>query len=608
MIVHDILARQIRSRHSTICCTGLTPRLRLEETLGLTNGRETNNDHPYHAGCVNTIRFGHQEHSNFLLTGSDDQTLKLWDVSGTARHQTTEDPRSSRAPLSTFDTGHTSNILSACFVRGTSFFASVGMRGEVRLTTTVTSQTLRIDHHKNGAYDARSIPHEPDLFWTCGEDGCVNQYDLRCRSQLGKQCIIQSYDTDSKSAFVSMSFNPLNPVYLALGCSSDPIVRIYDRRKLSEFDPSQSAVVLSCGAPAVVNAVRENAKRGRVTSVVYNRQGTELLVSYSHDYVYLFDVSGNHQEQHAMDSSSSSDRPKTRKPINFKVCPNDWSDTGPESSRRSTDATEQSPGERMAYELQLMLTQAFGGGGGGGGGDDGNEQEEEQEQEQDDEQDNEQKEERDTKEETKEQQTTDNGMGSNRHNTFIHPRATYRGHRNCRTIIKECNFYGMNDELIMSGSDDGRIFFWEKTTARVLGALVSDTRVVNCVQRREEDLLLASSGIDHNIKLFTPTGSDRSMRVPSLACVERTRRKRRRGGKRVVQAEEEKPDVDDGIDAIVQNNETMLAEQKAGSVVRLPSSLVLRMLVRMRRQQARERAAQQEEEGEDDDDNDVEDE
>ena len=31
-------------------------------------------------------------------------------------------------------------------------------------------------------------------------------------------------------------------------------------------------------------------RRGRVTSVAYNRTGSELLVSYSHDYVYLFDM------------------------------------------------------------------------------------------------------------------------------------------------------------------------------------------------------------------------------------------------------------------------------------------------------------------------------
>ena len=40
----------------------------------------------------------------------------------------------------------------------------------------------------------------------------------------------------------------------------------------------------------------------------------------------------------------------------------------------------------------------------------------------------------------------------------ITPSRAFSGHRNCRTICKEATFYGMFDEYIISGSDDGRIF------------------------------------------------------------------------------------------------------------------------------------------------------
>ncbi|KAF9177158.1 DDB1- and CUL4-associated factor 6, partial [Haplosporangium sp. Z 11] len=40
--------------------------------------------------------------------------------------------------------------------------------------------------------------------------------------------------------------------------------------------------------------------------------------------------------------------------------------------------------------------------------------------------------------------------------------------------IKEANFFGPNSEFIMSGSDDGRIFFWDKKTGRILNVLNAD--------------------------------------------------------------------------------------------------------------------------------------
>ena len=48
-----------------------------------------------------------------------------------------------------------------------------------------------------------------------------------------------------------------------------------------------------------------------------------------------------------------------------------------------------------------------------------------------------------------------------------------RGHRNCRTMLKEVNFYGFRDEYVVSGSDDGRVFFWDTHSARLLQTRVS---------------------------------------------------------------------------------------------------------------------------------------
>jgi len=46
--------------------------------------------------------------------------------------------------------------------------------------------------------------------------------------------------------------------------------------------------------------------------------------------------------------------------------------------------------------------------------------------------------------------------------------------------IKEANFWG--EEYVLSGSDCGRIFIWDKYSAELVMILQGDKHVVNCVQ------------------------------------------------------------------------------------------------------------------------------
>lgn len=78
----------------------------------------------------------------------------------------------------------------------------------------------------------------------------------------------------------------------------------------------------------------------------------------------------------------------------------------------------------------------------------------------------------------------------------------FTGHRNARTMIKEANFWG--DHFVMSGSDCGHIFFWDRYTGEVVMILEADRHVVNCIQPHPYDPVLASSGIDYDIKLWAP--------------------------------------------------------------------------------------------------------
>ncbi|XP_066594229.1 DDB1- and CUL4-associated factor 6-like isoform X2 [Prorops nasuta] len=82
----------------------------------------------------------------------------------------------------------------------------------------------------------------------------------------------------------------------------------------------------------------------------------------------------------------------------------------------------------------------------------------------------------------------------------------YTGHRNARTMIKEANFWG--DDFVMSGSDCGHVFIWKRDTARLCMLLEADQHVVNCLQPHPFLPILATSGIDFDVKLWAPINDE----------------------------------------------------------------------------------------------------
>ncbi|KAL0108166.1 hypothetical protein PUN28_015037 [Cardiocondyla obscurior] len=84
----------------------------------------------------------------------------------------------------------------------------------------------------------------------------------------------------------------------------------------------------------------------------------------------------------------------------------------------------------------------------------------------------------------------------------------YMGHRNARTMIKEANFWG--NDFVMSGSDCGHVFVWERDTARLCMLLEADQHVVNCLQPHPYLPMLATSGIDYDVKLWAPINDEPS--------------------------------------------------------------------------------------------------
>ncbi|KAF3443607.1 hypothetical protein FNV43_RR13295 [Rhamnella rubrinervis] len=86
----------------------------------------------------------------------------------------------------------------------------------------------------------------------------------------------------------------------------------------------------------------------------------------------------------------------------------------------------------------------------------------------------------------------------------------YKGHRNCETV-KGVNFLGPKCEYVVSGSDCGRIFIWRKKGGELIRVMEADKDVVNCIESHPHTMVLASSGIDNDIKMWTPKALERAV-------------------------------------------------------------------------------------------------
>ncbi|OJT03763.1 WD repeat protein iqw1 [Trametes pubescens] len=102
---------------------------------------------------------------------------------------------------------------------------------------------------------------------------------------------------------------------------------------------------------------------------------------------------------------------------------------------------------------------------------------------------------------------------------IIMPRSRFAGACNVETV-KDVNFLGPRDEFVVSGSDDGNWFMWEKKTGKIHDILEGDGAVVNVIEAHPYLPLVAVSGIDTTVKLFAPTtGTRRFSRLDQMDSI-----------------------------------------------------------------------------------------
>ncbi|XP_069890244.1 DDB1- and CUL4-associated factor 6 isoform X4 [Dipodomys merriami] len=314
-------------------------RLKLEATLNV------------HDGCVNTICWN--DTGEYILSGSDDTKLVI------------SNPYS-RKVLTTIRSGHRANIFSAKFLPCTNDKQIISCSGDGVIFYTNVEQDVETNRqcqftcHYGTTYEVMTVPNDPYTFLSCGEDGTVRWFDTRIKTSCTKEDCKDDILINCRRAATSVAICPPVPYYLAVGCS-DSSVRIYDRRMLGTRATGNYAGRGTTGMVARFIPSHLNNKSCRVTSLCYSEDGQEILVSYSSDYIYLFDPKDDTARELKTPSSEERQEELRQPPVKRLRLRGDWSDTGPRArpeSERERDG-EQSPNVSLMQRMSDMLSRWF---------------------------------------------------------------------------------------------------------------------------------------------------------------------------------------------------------------------------------------------------------
>ncbi|ONK62429.1 uncharacterized protein A4U43_C07F3770 [Asparagus officinalis] len=226
-----------------------------------------------HKGCVNTVHFNPS--GDLLVSGSDDKDVIIWDWAA-------------KTKSCTFSSGHSDNIFQARIMPFTDdrTIITSGADGQVRLAQISEKgnvSTKRLGSHRGRAHKLAIEPGSPYIFYSCGEDGLVQHFDLRHRPPT-KLFICSSFSEDKIPVRLnSIIVDPRNPNYFAVG-GSDEYARVYDIRRYQSDASIGSDFPVDTFAPHHLIG----SDNVHITALAYSIR-SELLVSYNDELIYLFE-------------------------------------------------------------------------------------------------------------------------------------------------------------------------------------------------------------------------------------------------------------------------------------------------------------------------------
>ena len=78
-----------------------------------------------------------------------------------------------------------------------------------------------------------------------------------------------------------------------------------------------------------------------------------------------------------------------------------------------------------------------------------------------------------------------------------------------RRLVKSVNFYGQNSEYVISGSDCGHVFIWDKCSETCVWFDKGDEDgTVNVLEPHPHFPIIATSGLEHDVKIWQPLSAE----------------------------------------------------------------------------------------------------
>lgn len=399
-----------------------------------------------HRGCVNTLCFSST--GNLIASGSDDLKIVL-------TNWVTEEQ------VAKFDSGHCLNIFHVKFLPLTNDtkIVSCACDSEVRLAELATDGSLAtptrlLVSHNRSCHRLALPTGEPNIVLSAGADGQVFSIDVRIAK--AENILWLPF-----SEFFSIASNPVYPNEFAVCGRSESIVRIYDRRKIDSRDPRSgylhcfgvdhlrstgsltSSVVLDANNPRE-SVDRERPDGDSETDSEVEEDSSSFLNSLSAQLGRRVRavLSGLRGRADVAFSFTDGSRDSARSHPSYNLESSKYSVTAAVYSNQG-DALLASYNDEDIYLFDV------------------------------------------------------------RHPSrpYLHK---YTGHRNMQTIVS-ATFFGPNSEYVVSGSDDGFFYIWDRESEGITQWLHADANgAVNVIESHPTLPVLASAGLDYDFKVWSP--------------------------------------------------------------------------------------------------------
>ncbi|KAF8395010.1 hypothetical protein HHK36_018949 [Tetracentron sinense] len=228
-----------------------------------------------HEGCVNAVQFNST--GDLLVSGSDDRQVIFWNWAA-------------KNKIFSYPSGHLDNIFQTRIMPFTDDrkIVTSAADGQVRLGLVLENgrvDTKRVGKHRGRVYNIAVEPGSPHIFYSCGEDGFIQHFDLRSHSATKLfycSSLMESKQPHSSIQLNAIVIDPRNPNYFAVG-GCDEYARVYDIRNYRWDASSNIDKPVNTFCPH--HLIRIN--NVHITGLAYSNT-SELLVSYNDELVYLF--------------------------------------------------------------------------------------------------------------------------------------------------------------------------------------------------------------------------------------------------------------------------------------------------------------------------------